>query len=237
MERDTLIRFYFKNEVKTLVEKAEFIFDKHQKMGEILSKSEWYLSDRTLLDSNDKELICQALLKSFKKIIKKNTILTKIEDNYFDEFANTESFYFSQKFDNDSVIRYCIYTEGLSRYDSVLLIKKHELIPKMQGFNEVKNFVGDIITLFSPITLELIDRNIYTDDEEMDSKYLPGWMTYFDSSFVIPPLPEWVKVETLSNGGHLIITTEEVFNPENPGHVKKAKDLLPLLQLKPHGAR
>lgn len=232
MERDTLLRLYFKSDVKTLIEKAEFIFEKHQKLGEVLFKREWYLSDKTLLDSNDKESVCQALLKSFKMTIKKNSSLAKIDDDYFDEFANTESFYFSKKFDNDSALRYSIYTEGLSKYHSLLLIKKYELMPQMQAFNEVENFVSILINLFSPMTLEVIDCNIYTNDEEMDSKYLPGWMTYFDSSFELPKLPEWVKVEAIPNGGQLIITTEEVFNPENPEHKEKARALLPLLQLK-----
>ena len=71
MERETLLRLYFKSNVKTLIEKAELIFEKHQKLGEALSKQEWYLSDRTFLDGNDKELICQAILKSFKKTIKR----------------------------------------------------------------------------------------------------------------------------------------------------------------------
>lgn len=231
MERNTLLRVYFKNEVKTLVEKAEYIFEKQRQLGSILNKSEWYLSDKTLLDSNDKIIVSQALLKSFKKTIKKNTALSKIEDDYSDEFANTESFYFSQKFDKDSVVRYSIYTKDLSRYNSLILIKKYELIPQMRGFNEIKDFVGDLIELFYPITLEVIDNTIYSNDEQLNNEYLPGWMLYFDSSYTIPELPEWVKVETLPNGGHLIITTEEVFNPENNEHRERARSLLNLLQL------
>ena len=105
-------------------------------------------------------------------------------------------------------------------------------MPQMQKWESAKDFIEKLIEIFSPITLEMVDERLITDEEEMSNEYLSGWMTYFDESFDLPELPEWANVETMPGGGHLIITTEEDFDPENEEHKKKARALLPLLQLK-----
>jgi len=159
-------------------------------------------------------------------------MIRKVDDDYCGDCDGGDSFYFSRKLDDDSSIRYSIFTEGLSRYNSYAFINKYELMPQMQKLESAKDFIEKLIEIFSPITIEVIDYTIYNRDERIHKKYLPGWMTYFDSSFDLPKLPEWAKVETMPGGGHLIITTEEDFDPENEEHKKRARTLLPLLQLK-----
>jgi len=232
MERETLLRIYFKNEVKTVAEKAEFVFEKQKRLSEVLNKTEWIMaSDVSRVDINDKELICAKLLKSIKSSVRRIFMIRKVDDDYCGDCGGGDSFYFSRNND-DSSIRYCIFTEGLSRYNSYAFINKYELMPQMQKLESAKDFIEKLIEIFSPITIEVIDYTIYNRDESIYKKYLPGWMTYFDSSFDLPELPEWAKVETMPGGGHLIITTEEDFDPENEEHKKRARTLLPFLQLK-----
>ena len=233
MEREKFLRLYFKNEVKTVAEKVEFIFEKQKRLSEVLNKTEWFMaSDMSCVDINDKELVCAKILKTAKSSVRRIFMIRKVDDDYCGDCRCWYAFYFSRKFDDDSDIFYGIYTKGMSRYNSYAFINKYELMPQMQKLESAKDFIEKLIEIFSPITLEMVDPRLFTDEEEMSNKYLSGWMTYFDESFDLPELPEWAKVETMPGGGHLIITTEEDFDPENEEHKKRARTLLPLLQLK-----
>ncbi len=233
MEREKFLRIYFKNEVRTVAEKAEFVYEKQKRLSEVLNKTEWIMgSDVSRVDINDKELICAKLLKSMKSSVRRIFMIRKVDDDYCGDCGGWDSFYFSRKLDDDSHVTYEIYTKGMSRYNSYAFIYKYELMPQMQKWESAKDFIEKLIEIFSPITLEMVDVRPFTDEEEMSNKYLSGWMTYFDESFDLPELPEWAKVETMLGGGHLIITTEEDFDPENEEHKKRARTLLPLLQLK-----
>ena len=231
MERKEFIRIYFKNEAITLLEKTEFIYDKHKKVCEVLNKLDW-VQNGNLLDWSDKENISIALLKYFKKMIRSHTTVTKLNDDYFDKFSNSAVLNATKKYNNTFTFAYDIETKDHSEYNSILRIYKFELMPQLQNFQSAKSFIYALIEIFTPISLEVVDRTLYAENEIMELNYLPGWMTYFDNSFKLPKLPEWVEVEKLPNGGHLIITTKEVFNPENNEHKEKARVMLELLQLK-----
>ena len=232
MERDSLLRIYYKNEVKTLREKAEFIYDRHLKVSNILDNKYWVLDGKGV-DINNKEEIYSILLKSFKKLIKRHTTITKIEDDYIDEFSSFEVFNQSKKYLECCKITYNIETKDLGKNASNLVMKKYEKLSVMQNYETAKQFIYNLVDIFNPFSIEVTEtETLYDLDELSGKKFWPGWMLYFDSSYKLPQLPEWVKIETLANGGHLIITTEEVFNPANPEHKEKARSLLPLLQLK-----
>jgi hypothetical protein len=224
-----ILRLYFKNEVKSLQEKADYVFEKHFRVSYLLDKFDWDFN-RSIIDFNNKELACNSFLKSFKKTIKRHTYLKSVDDNYVDEISSSVVLSLPKNYDYEFI--YNIETNGLSKYNSILRIYNVELISYYQNYESWMKFIKNLILLFPTITLEVFDPNIFKSEEKNDNNFLPSWMTYFDKSFELPNLPKWVKVETLSNGGHLIITTEEVFSPENPEHKEKARILLPFLQLK-----
>lgn len=185
-----------------------------------------------LRDINNREEIYSILLKSFKKLIKRHTAITKIEDDYIDEFSSFEVFNQSKKYLECCTITHNIETKDLAKYNSNLLIDKYERLFVMHNYEMAKQFVYNLVDIFNPFSIDVSDRELYVSEERRANRFWPGWMMYFDSSYELPELPEWVKIETLPNGGHLIITTEEVFDPENPEHKEKARSLLCLLQLK-----
>lgn len=231
MERDSLLRIYYKNEVRTLREKAEFIYDRHLKLSNILDNKYWVLDGKGI-DINNKEEICSILLKSFKKLIKRHTAVTKIEDDYIGEFSSFEVFNQSKKYLECCSITYNIETKGLAKYNSNLLIDKYERLTIMQNYETAKQFVYNLVDIFNPFSIDITDMDLYISEERKANRFWPGWMLYFDSNYELPELPEWVKIETLPQGGHLIITTEEVFDPEKTEHKEKARSLLNIFQLK-----
>lgn len=230
--RESLLRVYFPNTVKTIREKSELVFHNHVLLSDYMKRAKWRFLGKEITVFQEEKSIVNLILENFKNVIKKNSSLKQIEDNYIDEFANSAVFFSADVLSKNCSFSYDIYSKNISKYDSVFLIENYDSLTEMSNYPKSVDFLKKLILILNPYSVDVTDFYVYTSEERRNNKYWPGWMTYFDSSFELPKLPEWVKVETLPNGGHLIITTEEVFNPENPEHKEKARALLPLLQLK-----
>ncbi len=230
--RESLIRAYFPNSVNTIREKSELITNYHIQLSEFMKRTEWRFLGKEIRITNGERSVADLILNNFKKVIKRNSTLKQIDDNYADEFANTAVFFSSDSKSKNCSISYNVYSKSNLKYDSILLVEKFDLLSEMRDLPLSIEFLKIIISILNPYSIDVTDFQLYTSEERRNNKYWPGWMMYFDASFELPNLPEWVKVETLANGGHLIITTEEIFNPENQEHKEKARILLPFLQLK-----
>ncbi len=226
--RASLLRMSFPCESITLLEKAKFIYNKHSLVSVVLDIDEWEFSNRKISDFQHQEIVPNLILKSFKKEIRQHTIIRDIPDDYIDNF-NSALFFTTGR--NCTSFSYYIFAKGKSKYNSSLIVRGYDKLSVMNSFSAAKKFLYDLIEIFDPFSIEVTDSNLYSFDE-MSNKFWPGWMLYFSSIYQLPELPAWVKAETLPNGGHLIITTEEVFDPANPEHKEKARSLLGLLQLR-----
>ncbi len=58
-----------------------------------------------------------------------------------------------------------------------------------------------------------------------------GWITYLSDRYdTIPKLPATIRVESVGADGRLVIATDEVLSPQNPGHVKTVRELASILR-------
>jgi hypothetical protein len=229
--KGSFIRVIYNNEATTLAEKAEFIYNKQLELCKFFDCYQWVQIRTKNVDFAQKEETYNAILYSFKDMIRR-VLRKKVDDDYIgNDSADTECFYRGRKYDGVMALSYKLYTKGVSKYDSVLLADQYHLDPCLKTYDNVHGFIFKLIEVFNPKSIEICDYAAFSEDEILDSQFLPGWMTYFDKSYKLPALPDWVEVRELENGGNLLITTKDVCNYANEDYRQKIYSLLPCLQL------
>ena len=228
MDNNDIIRVTSKPEEQSIIERAKYIVQKQLLISAYLNKFDWYLADKTPVDIRQQEQVSQLILKRIKKRIIKSTTEVYVDDDYMDTVSTTDGFYASKKFDADLVLTFNV---GSNTRNSLLVIKKAMSFEKLKEFKELKKFIIKFVEIFEPKYIEISDYVFYNDlmNLELD-EYRFGWMTYFSKDVKLPSIPAEIKLEELSNGGRLLITTEETFSCENPDHIRKAKLLVDLFR-------
>jgi hypothetical protein len=230
MSEKNIIRLFFEPKALSLIDRARFIVEKQNQIGEFLNKFEWLLFDKTPVDLKLKEEVVQLFLKRMKKRIKADTTIKNIPDDYLDNVLSIDGYYASKKFDNDASFTYWIGTID-KHHNASLIIKNFDGLTGLNRYSELRKFILALIQIFQPYSIEVSEYVFYRKLMDLKSdEFWFGWMTYFSKDMKIPAAPSDIKVEELPNGGKLLITTEEFFSFESPEHVRRAKSLVELFR-------
>lgn len=227
MDNQTLIRIHCEPIQLNLIERAELIYDLHLKICNFLNIEIFNIGGGAKFSLNQKSEIIQKILKKFKNELRSNTGIKTIEDSHYDQHSSDINCYFTVDKNTSTSFAYSLGAKDdyLNKKMS-LIIRDYENIALLKTANDVRSFLIFIVELFNPISIEIIDMRTDNDlNQYYDDTYWFGWMTYFSNKINLHGLPSEMKMEKLSNGGNLIITTEEIFDPKNNEHALKVRKL------------
>jgi len=231
MTNKRIIRLFIESKKLPIIDRAKYITEKQKAIGEYFGKHDWYLFDKTEIDIRDSEQVTSLFLKRIKKRIEQSTTLKNISDDYVDRTATVDGYYATKKLDNDSSFRYTVGLTDEYNTMSSLIINNFYSLKNLNDFGEVKKFILFLVEIFQPYSIQVSESFFYRNLMNLDSdEYWFGWITYFSKSIKMPEIPLEIKVEELSNGGKLLITTEEIYTSENPEHLRKAMLLVELFR-------